>query len=401
MEFQKYSFKSCGRDSGHGGSEQEESPRSAQQTKFASLRFTNNNIATTSSCSDRPNIVNPFSAAAATLEHTSPPNHSTILPDYRLAGDISSLRYGAIGSLPGSRLAHRNHSPWNHTYTEISDAVAARGVIDVPDPVYEEIEKGGRRMEVQVSDTSDEDGRRQNSDISRQSSRSYGDHRPLLPYTLPSSDHRNCASTTAATISESRIHQSCLRHPEGPIHLPLSDNHIYHTRHVPQTQHCHHHHRIATPLQSPEIDHTIVSAGHMLPLVHPNLYEHHCPSDGITGQIRTPLEDQRYQEAISSHHQLGQSTVVQPLSEPNLRNWEAVQRHKDLQQLQQHLGEMTVAVLNGEQVVCKLKSPLAPIHENSSSQATTVATANAVSPMLPGSIDGNHYLPQQHPFNHC
>lgn len=55
--------------------------------------------------------------------------------------------------------------------------------------------------------------------------------------------------------------------------------------------------------------------------------------------------------------------VVHPLSEPNLRNWEAAQRHRDLQQLQQ-LGEMTVAVLSGEQVVCKLKPPLAPIDEN-------------------------------------
>lgn len=61
-----------------------------------------------------------------------------------------------------------------HTYTEIYDK---NRTLQEDDPVYEEIE----RNEIQVSDMSDEDGRRQ-SDMSRQSSRSYGDHRPLIPY---------------------------------------------------------------------------------------------------------------------------------------------------------------------------------------------------------------------------
>jgi len=50
------------------------------------------------------------------------------------------------------------------------------------DPVYEEIEREREREREQaalVSDLSDEDGRR-NSDMSRQSSKSYGDHRPLI-----------------------------------------------------------------------------------------------------------------------------------------------------------------------------------------------------------------------------
>lgn len=67
-----------------------------------------------------------------------------------------------------------------HTYTEIYDwgrTCPNRLGTDVDDPVYEEIEREG----VQVSDMSDEDGKRQ-SDMSRQSSRSYGDHRPLIPY---------------------------------------------------------------------------------------------------------------------------------------------------------------------------------------------------------------------------
>lgn len=87
----------------------------------------------------------------------------------------------------------RPPSPWNHTYTEIRD-----------DPVYEEIERGG---EMQVSDMSDEDGKRQ-SDVSRQSSRSYGDHRPLIPYSpgcdLPTSRLRN-ARTVAVLDGETVV----------------------------------------------------------------------------------------------------------------------------------------------------------------------------------------------------
>lgn len=64
-----------------------------------------------------------------------------------------------------------------HTYTEIYDGRSPRSLVPEDDPVYEEIEKN----EIQVSDMSDEDGKRQ-SDMSRQSSRSYGDHRPLIPY---------------------------------------------------------------------------------------------------------------------------------------------------------------------------------------------------------------------------
>lgn len=92
----------------------------------------------------------------------------------------------------------RAASPYNHTYTEIRDGRGGhhqighhhgqhlhltRGLVGEDDPVYEEIERGG---EIQVSDMSDEDGRRQ-SDMSRQSSRSYGDHRPLIPYS-PAND---------------------------------------------------------------------------------------------------------------------------------------------------------------------------------------------------------------------
>lgn len=75
----------------------------------------------------------------------------------------------------------RATSPWNHTYSEIMGGISASGV-GLEDPVYEEIEREREREREQaalVSDLSDEDGRR-NSDMSRQSSRSYGDHRPLI-----------------------------------------------------------------------------------------------------------------------------------------------------------------------------------------------------------------------------
>lgn len=359
---QKYSFKSCGRDSGHGGSEQEESPRTGPPAKISSLRLNNNVNAHHSN--DRPHIVNPFAAAAA-LEHSS--NPAAILPDYRMAGDVSSLRY-QCASLPGVRVAHRNQSPWNHTYTEIPDGVVVRPLeASGPDPVYEEIEREAR-SEIQVSDMSDEDGRRQSSDISRQSSRSYGDHRPLLPYTLPD---RNCPASLQS--GDPRFQQR-LRHPEQ---MNLGENQL----------------QGGNRLQ-PQLDHTIVSAGHILPLSHASANGNHPLPPG-NGHIGSPIVDvQQYQEAVLSA--LGHNTVVQPLSEPNLRSWEAVQRHRDLQQLQ-HLGEMTVAVLNGEQVVCKLKSPLAPIHENSSSQATTVATAT-----VGAATSGNseRYLPPQ-TYSHC
>lgn len=136
---QNISFKSYSRDSGHGGSEKEESPR----------------------------------AHSSTMNERSRPNYHypDCLPPHHLAP-------------PGHR--GRAASPWNHTYTEIREQQAAAAREE--DPVYEEIERERERErerhEVSVSDMSDEDGRRQ-SDMSRQSSRSYGDHRPLIPYSPP------------------------------------------------------------------------------------------------------------------------------------------------------------------------------------------------------------------------
>lgn len=158
---QNISFKSYSRDSGHGGSEQEESPRT---------------------------------------------HGSMTLQGYSGRTRERRTGNGGVDDLVGSRTTGRRAaSPYNHTYTEIRDGRAggghhqlhghhhhgqhmllARGLVGEDDPVYEEIERGG---EIQVSDMSDEDGRRQ-SDMSRQSSRSYGDHRPLIPYS-PANDRNN------------------------------------------------------------------------------------------------------------------------------------------------------------------------------------------------------------------
>ncbi|KZC10853.1 hypothetical protein WN55_01552 [Dufourea novaeangliae] len=161
---QNISFKSYSRDSGHGGSEQEDSPR------------THNTL---------------------TLGHSGRNRGARVMNENN---EISGTR--TTGG--GRRVA----MPYNHTYTEIIDGRAngpvhhqlhghhvhlPRGLANEDDPVYEEIERAGvggvggvGGGEIQVSDMSDEDGRRQ-SDMSRQSSRSYGDHRPLIPYS-PATD---------------------------------------------------------------------------------------------------------------------------------------------------------------------------------------------------------------------
>ncbi|XP_043259222.1 latrophilin Cirl-like isoform X4 [Colletes gigas] len=174
------SFKSYSRDSGHGGSEQEDSPR------------THNTL---------------------TLGHSGRNRGARGMNE---TNDISGNR--TTGGGGGRRAA----MPYNHTYTEIIDGRAngpvhhqlhghhgqhvhlPRGLANEDDPVYEEIERGGGGGgEIQVSDMSDEDGRRQ-SDMSRQSSRSYGDHRPLIPYS-PATD-RNLVHYGQTPTDRGNIH---------------------------------------------------------------------------------------------------------------------------------------------------------------------------------------------------
>ncbi|XP_045481272.1 latrophilin Cirl isoform X5 [Harmonia axyridis] len=165
------SFKSYSRDSGHGGSEQEDSPRSQgvlndtrlnnakdvhrQAFLSAEGQQMSSNMSTTSSYAD-------YAHRLETLQH---PKHISLAQTLQVHGQRRKN---------GNFCKPIN---WNHhTYTEIYDGRMPRCLAPEDDPVYEEIE----RNEIQVSDMSDEDGKRQ-SDMSRQSSRSYGDHRPLIP----------------------------------------------------------------------------------------------------------------------------------------------------------------------------------------------------------------------------
>uniref|UniRef100_A0A1B6DWT0 Latrophilin Cirl n=1 Tax=Clastoptera arizonana TaxID=38151 RepID=A0A1B6DWT0_9HEMI len=189
------SFKSYSRDSGHGGSEQEESPQ-----------------ANTSTLSERPRRTHPLHYPdTLQAHHLAPPQHI-------------SKRNGSV----------RAASPWNHTYTEIRECEKV-GVGHDEDPVYEEIERERERElnEVSVSDMSDEDGRRQ-SDMSRQSSRSYGDHRPLIPYSPPHPSPNFQAALDVALrhrLAEQARHQGTVAVLDGETvvcHLtPDSHPHLY------------------------------------------------------------------------------------------------------------------------------------------------------------------------------
>ncbi|XP_020288544.1 latrophilin Cirl-like isoform X3 [Pseudomyrmex gracilis] len=157
LTWKNISFKSHSRDSGHG-SEQEDSPR----------------------------MRNTLTHGHSSRRRGAPNNVNDLNTGVRMSG--------------GRRAA----MPYNHTYTEIADGRASngsngrqvhsqrhgqhvrmpRGFVNEDDPVYEEIERNSGVVgsnEIHMSDMSDEDGRRQ-SDMSRQSSRSYGDHRPLIQY---------------------------------------------------------------------------------------------------------------------------------------------------------------------------------------------------------------------------
>lgn len=152
---QNISFKSYSRDSGHGGSEQEESPRSHMIIAEAHRHS---------------------STLAKEAQRQAQASQQAAFSDYGMRQAAQQTHCVATGrkKINSSKPHHWGH----HTYTEIYDGQNPRGLLTAEDdPVYEEID----RNEIQVSDMSDEDAKRQ-SDMSRQSSRSYGDHRPLIPY---------------------------------------------------------------------------------------------------------------------------------------------------------------------------------------------------------------------------
>lgn len=179
---QNISFKSFSRDSGHGTSEQEESPHSHMigsddMNEYRLNKQGNWKQHKTSNLSMDGNMI-----GGMPINNQAEMAAKYMYNQYQGGGG----KYHTSGKRKNGQ---RSTSPWNHTYTEIYDGQRLHGkrvsstMNDPDDPVYEEIE----RNEIQVSDMSDEDGKRQ-SDMSRQSSRSYGDHRPLIPAYSPAID---------------------------------------------------------------------------------------------------------------------------------------------------------------------------------------------------------------------
>ncbi|KAK7863093.1 hypothetical protein R5R35_004918 [Gryllus longicercus] len=246
QEVENISFKSYSRDSGHGGSEQEDSPRSHTTTTLNSLnnlRILNNSKDTRRQpyvpADYNQGITNDLSNAGHNIPVDSEPVseycHEPQCEEIPVAIGSPTLQLhvpGRTTKKPNSTSnLLRSTSPWNHTYTEIREGKVPsmshphphshtlshshlHSTVPEDDPVYEEIE----RSEIQVSDMSDEDGKRQ-SDVSRQSSRSYGDHRPLIPYS-PAADRNFHTCLDAALkhrLKEHGRHLGPNREPPGDV----------------------------------------------------------------------------------------------------------------------------------------------------------------------------------------
>ncbi|KAF5284109.1 hypothetical protein FQA39_LY17100 [Lamprigera yunnana] len=207
LHWKNISFKSCSRDSGHGGSEQEDSPRS--RTVVVDARLNN-----TKDIHRQPYASADYNQAV-----------SNNLQEFTHHTD--SISHPKHLQLPQNAQPHiirkkngnffRATSPWNHTYMEINDGRMQRGLVE-DDPVYEEIE----RSEIQVSDMSDEDVKRQ-SDMSHQSSRSYGDHRPLIPYS-PATDRSIHSCLEAVTKHRLKEHN---RFATDMDHYRMTRQHLF------------------------------------------------------------------------------------------------------------------------------------------------------------------------------
>lgn len=162
-------------------------------------------------------------------------------PTYSRNGSTRKMREARRLEHLENTLQHRNKklaagslgssSPRSHTYSEIA-ATSQRS-----DPVYEEIER--EQEHSQVSDISDEEAR-QISDTSRQSSKSYGDHRPLIPYN-PVTDQNFHAALDAAYRQQLMEHNaktvSVLDGQTVVCHLQQSDPRLYHRAEGPEFHH--------------------------------------------------------------------------------------------------------------------------------------------------------------------
>ncbi|XP_035725800.1 latrophilin Cirl-like isoform X2 [Vespa mandarinia] len=180
------SFKSYSRDSGHGGSEQEDSPRTHNTSTLGhSGRNRDRDRNRIIGSNDGSETMSGGRAATTTATTSVGTGRRAAMPYNHTYTEIVDGRNGGNGM---HHQMHAHHGQHVHLPTHRGVGNVG-GLTNEDDPVYEEIERGGAGGtvgEIQVSDMSDEDGRRQ-SDMSRQSSRSYGDHRPLIPYS-PAND---------------------------------------------------------------------------------------------------------------------------------------------------------------------------------------------------------------------
>ena len=222
--WQNVSYKSYGRDSGNGSSEQDDSPRQQQQQQLVNLhRAAVQQQMGLGSMGRRgtnyPHPPNPALAEGAAMD-------AQLIAQFREnRSGTSPLR---MNQLRGSKRS-RSASPWNHTYMEIDLRRRADQLpegMELTDPVYEEIERNSgecpcRHYTQNSSDMgSDEEGRRQNSDVSRQSSRSYGDNRPLIPLSQhQAAQHADLLTTISCAFNSPHLPRSKHRpHPHPHPH---------------------------------------------------------------------------------------------------------------------------------------------------------------------------------------
>lgn len=189
---EEVSYKSFSRDSGHGGSEQEDSPRNQWNNTHQHHHPRQTNSLTSdlkNSYLHRFNRLNSADRAAVNRGDIFLPNTNKRLNQYPYIESenkpnitIPNNYTLTVHPTQGSNV--RIMPSYNHTYMEIEGEM---------DPVYEEIERerwsriNGTNIPAEMMQQQfvpEEQRTTTPSDVysSRQSSRSYGDHKPLLPY---------------------------------------------------------------------------------------------------------------------------------------------------------------------------------------------------------------------------
>uniref|UniRef100_T1JBP7 Uncharacterized protein n=1 Tax=Strigamia maritima TaxID=126957 RepID=T1JBP7_STRMM len=209
-ELEKSSSKSSNRDSGHGGSDREDSSASNPPDLSGGTPYNH-----------RPVV--DYGGLTSELEDPQLLTDSYCQKKLR----AEQLQQQPLPPLHDPRLANRLHrplrtvvhpvrlNPHNHIYMDID-----RREEGVAEPVYEEIERQRPELLTQ-SDVSDEDTKRR-SDVSRQSSGSYGDSRPLIP---PQGQIGPSERWTNRTGNQSQSHHYPHRAMPSEPTLPLV-NHV-------------------------------------------------------------------------------------------------------------------------------------------------------------------------------